>query len=163
MSATKSVRSPRDRRGVDNELSPRSRKKEAHRSATLESDSPKALSPRAKGVAPSQPRKLHKLSNSNSGDESSGEEVYTHGMLPGQISLMLQNKSSGDTMSIFDGEDSQPDEDDAFCDEYKFEIQPHAVEAYKTYRIMTAGSSEARVQKYAAVLSPSLTGHKDDE
>lgn len=112
------------------------------------------------------------------------EEVQKHGAFANQFALLLHmNSSSHDDASHAAGFGASPiratnngntnanaytetngeeaETDGEYVDEYHFAIKPHAVEAYKKYRIATAGAAEMKMQRYQAVLSPSLTKHKD--
>ena len=152
--------------------------------------SPRAMSPRVRSPRIQSPRLVAAVTtnhNEDDADEVHSEEVHKHGAFANQFALLLHMNSSshhedGAAASQIGGGgggfgaspsrlaasngvvyDTEPQEGDGveYVDEYQFTIKPHAIEAYKKYRIATAGAAEMKMQRYAAVLSPSLTKHKD--
>lgn len=114
------------------------------------------------------------LDDDDDDDDTEEDEQTTHGIAPSQLSFMLRmdsvshataNGSSTHHRSRRDfGESPTSSFDDdkhEFFDEYQFKIAPHAVDDYRRHKMATAGSSDAKMQTYKAVVSRSLRGHRD--
>lgn len=144
-----------------------------------------AKSPRGAGgvVSPRSTKRSSRTLNDDDdnstvyGHNAEEDEQTTHGIQPSQLSFMLRAESvfnSASTASSATQRKKQTHADDSptssfdaeeheFYDEYQFRIAPHAVEDYRRHKLATAGSSDAKMQTYKAVVSRSLKGHRDKD
>ena len=172
------IRSPRSKHksGSAEDLSPRTT---SPRTTSPRTTSPRAVSPRAKPklVAAKDGSKQNLIYDKDDDDDDDGDEmeIHTHGAYANQLSAMFHLNALSTPANIDPGgtggggangtsrSPTSGDSDVDYVDEYNFVIKPHAVEAYKNYRLATAGAADTKMQRYRAVIAPAINGHLDSD